>query len=150
MKFFALFALCFVAGRVLAGDEAALAAVRAADDERVAATIASDAARLEAIYSPDLYYAHSSGKVDNQAAHLAGLAKRTTAYEKFDYLTRDFRLVAPGLVLMTGRVVIRSTTPQGPVANDVNFLAAWRLEKGAWRFLAWQATKNPPPDSTKK
>jgi hypothetical protein len=51
---------------------------------------------------------------------------------------------------MTGRVVIRSTTPQGPVANDVNFLAAWRLEKGEWRFLAWQATKNPPPDSNKK
>lgn len=126
-----------------------LAAVRAADDERVAATIAADPARLAAFYSDELRYVHSSGKTDDKAAHLAGIAKRENAYEKFDYAIRDFRSIGPGVVLMTGRVVIHSRNAKGQTANDVNFLAVWREENGRWRFLAWQACKNPPAEPAK-
>ena len=145
-----LFALCLVPPGVRAENEAAVTAVRAADDARVAATIAADRARLEALYSDELYYAHSSGKVDDKAEHLAGLAKRSNAYEKFDYRTREFRIIGPGLVQMTGRVLIHSRNAKGPTRNDVNFLAVWREEQGQWRLLAWQACKNPLPDGTPK
>ena len=128
-----------------AADDALIAAVRAADDERVAATQAGDRARLAAIYSDELHYVHSSGKSDNKAEHVDGLVKRTSVYERFDYQTREFRPVAPGVMLMTGRVVIHSTNAKGKNQNDVNFLAVWRLERGQWRFLAWQAAKNLPP-----
>lgn len=128
-----------------AAEEAMFAAVRAADDERVAATVAGDRARLAAIYSGDLRYVHSNGKIDDKAEHVDGLAKRTTAYEKFDYQTREFRLAATGVMLMSGRVVIHSTNAKGKNLNDVNFLAVWRLEQGQWKFLAWQAAKNLPP-----
>lgn len=131
-------------------DDAIFSAVRAADDERTAATIAGDAARLAVVYSDDLRYVHSSGKVDDKAAHLAGIAGRANAYQQFDYQARDFRLVGPGVVMMSGRVVIHSTDAQGPHQNDVIFLAVWREEKGRWRFLAWQATRNPPPAPAKK
>jgi len=128
-----------------AGDP--LAAVRAADDERVAATIAADRTRLDAIYSPALHYAHSSGKVDDKAEHLKGVVTRDGAFEKFDYHTRDFVLAAPGVAIMTGRVVIHSHNSKGKSQNDVNFLAVWREENDRWRLLAWQASKNPsvPP-----
>jgi len=135
----------FAVAAGLAADESAIAAVRAADDERVAATQTGDRARLAAIYSDDLHYVHSSGKSDNKAEHVDGLVKRTTRYEKFDYQTREFRPAGPGVMLMTGRVVIHSTNAKGKNQNDVNFLAVWRLEHGQWKFLAWQAAKNLPP-----
>ena len=128
-----------------AADDGIVAAVRAADDERVAATIAGDRARLVAIYSDDLCYVHSSGKSDTKHEHADGLAKRTSLYERFDYQTREFRLAAPGVMLMSGRVVIHSTNAKGKNQNDVNFLAVWREEQGRWKLLAWQAAKNLPP-----
>ena len=128
-----------------AADDSVVAAVRAADDERVAATIAGDHARLSAVYSDDLRYVHSNGKIDNKAEHADGLAKRASVYERFDYQTRDFRLAGPGVMVMSGRVVIHSTNATGKNQNDVNFLAVWREEQGRWKLLAWQAAKNLPP-----
>jgi uncharacterized protein (TIGR02246 family) len=145
-----LAAACLAVVSVRAADDTLIAAVRAADDERVAATMAGDRARLEAIYADDLSYAHSSGKVDNKAVHVETIAKRTNAYEKFDYRVREFRLAGPGVVLMTGRVIIHSSGAKGKDQNDVNFLAVWREEQGRWRFLAWQACKNPPVEPAKK
>ena len=139
-----LLLLAIVVSSAHAADEAILAAVRAADNERVAATQAGDRARLEAIYSQDLHYAHSNGKIDTQASYIASLVGRTTVYEKYDYQTRDFRAAGPGIVLMTGRVLIQSTSAGGRQNNDLNFLAVWREEGGKWRFLAWQSCKNPP------
>lgn len=146
-RLFAVIGLLAVTVR--AADSALVAAVRAADDERVSATMAGDRARLAAIYSDDLHYAHSSGKIDNKAVHIETIAKRTNRYEKFDYVVRDFRLAGPGVMLMTGRVVIHSSGAKGRNENDVNFLAVWREEKGRWRFLAWQAGKNPPAGAAK-
>jgi len=145
-----LAAVSLFAAGLRAADDAIIAAVRAADDERVAATMAGDRARLEAIYSADLRYAHSSGKIDDKAVHVATIAKRTTHYEKFDYQSREFMVAEPGVVIMSGRVVIHSTSAKGRNENDVNFLAVWREEQGRWRFLAWQATKNPPAGPAKQ
>lgn len=137
--------VCVLAATAWAADDGLVAAVRAADDERVAATIAGNRDRLAAIYSDDLRYVHSSGKIDNKAEHADGLAKRTSVYERFDYQTREFRLAGPGVMLMSGRVVIHSTNAKGKNQNDVNYLAVWRLEHGQWKLLAWQAAKNLPP-----
>jgi len=128
-----------------AADDKLLAAVRAADDERVAATIAGDRARLDAIFSDELRYAHSSGHVDSKASYVDALASHRTVYETSDYKERNFLPAAPGLVLMTGRALIRVRNASGPSDLDLNFLAVWREENGKWRFLAWQSCKNPPP-----
>jgi Domain of unknown function (DUF4440) len=123
--------------------------VRAADDERVAATIAADPARLAAIFSEELRYAHSSGKVDTKASYTRSLVSHGTIYESFDYLERKFKAAGPGVVLMTGRVLIHSRNDGAPVVLDLNFLAVWREENGHWRFLAWQSSRNPPPQAGK-
>ena len=137
--------VCVLTVTASAAADGVVAAVRAADDERVAATIAGVHARLAAIFSDDLRYVHSSGKIDNKTEHADGLAKRASVYERFDYQTREFRLAAPGVMLMSGRVVIHSTNAKGKNQNDVNFLAVWREEQGRWKLLAWQAAKNLPP-----
>ncbi|MEI6358686.1 MAG: DUF4440 domain-containing protein [Verrucomicrobiota bacterium] len=101
--------------------------------------------RLDAIFADDLYYAHSSGKIDRKASYMKGLVARTSLYRSFDYKTRTFSVVAPGLALMTGRVLIGLGSAEKPTTNDVNFLAVYRQENGRWRFLSWQACKNLPP-----
>lgn len=130
-----------------AAEDPVLAAVRAADDERVAATKAGDRARLEAIFSPELHYAHSSGKIDTYASFVEALSKRTTVYERMTYQQRDFRVAAPGVVLMTGRVLADVANAKGKQTIDLTFLGVWRLENGRWRFLAWQSCKNPAPEA---
>ena len=122
-----------------------LAAVRAVDDERVAATVAADRVRLDRIYSDALRYAHANGKIDDKAQHIAALADKKTSHDRFDYHVREFRSAGPGVVLMSGRLLIHTTGAQGRQVNDVNFLAVWREESGRWRLLDWQAAKNPAP-----
>ena len=120
-----------------------IAAVRAADEERLAATVAADQARLEAVFSDDLRYAHSSGHVDTKASYIAALTGSKTSHDGFEYKERLFRPVGPGIVLMTGRVVSRTTSGTQKRTLDLNYLAVWREELGHWRFLAWQSCANP-------
>lgn len=136
-------AFAFVA--VHAAEDKAVAAARAADDERIAATKSGERARLDAIFSNDLHYAHSSGTIDTKASYMDALTSKRTVYESFDYKQRDFKVAAPGIIVMTGRVLIKAVSNGARADNDLNFLAVWREENGQWRFYAWQSCKNPPP-----
>jgi hypothetical protein len=124
-----------------AADDNVIAAVRAADDARVAALKRGDVKTLGAINSDALHYAHSSGKIDNKASYLKA---RAAGYGTFDYQRRDFAVVAPGVVVMTGRVLTQTVRNDPNSELDLNFLAVWRLEGGQWRFFAWQSCKNSP------
>lgn len=132
---------------VRAADDKLTAALRAADDERVAATKAADRARLDAIFSNDLHYGHSSALNETKAQYMASLVSKTTVYDSYEHVTREFKQVAPGLVLMTGRAKIKShsSTAPTPVDLDLSYLAVWREEGGKWKFLAWQSTRVPAP-----
>ena len=143
LRLLPLLALTLVSLR--AADDKLATALRAADDERIAATKSGDRARLDAIFSPDLYYGHSSAKVDNKASYMETLVTRTTVYDSYEYVSREFKQVGPGLAFKTGRAKIKSHTPTSTSDNDLNFLAVWREEAGKWRFLAWQSVKNVPP-----
>lgn len=145
---FILLLLVLAGASLHAAEDKILAAVRAADDERVAATQAADPGRLAAIFSDELHYAHSSGHVDDKASYTKALVSHNTVYAKYDYQERNFLQAAPGIVLMTGRVLIHSLSGGKPNDLDLNFLGVWREEHGAWRFLAWQSCKNPPPPPT--
>jgi hypothetical protein len=121
------------------------AALAAADDERLAATQAADRSRLEAIFSDELYYAHSSGKIDNKASLIKSLVSRVSVYESFNYKERKFTVIGPGLATMTGRVLVKVGPPGKPNELDLSILAIWREENGKWRFLAWQSCRMPAP-----
>ncbi|HTQ32127.1 MAG TPA: nuclear transport factor 2 family protein [Opitutaceae bacterium] len=138
--------LCFLALTALRAEtDPVLDAVRKADDERAAAIIAADPARLGAIFSDDLRYAHAVGKVDNKASYTETLVSGATKYFSIEYVRRDFKQVEPNIVLMTGRCHIKSADRgKEPSTSLFGFLAVYRLEDGAWRFLAWQSTKLAP------
>lgn len=139
-----LFLLVLLAGRLSAAEDAQIAAVRAADDERTAATITADPARLEALLDDQLHYAHSNGFIDTKASFIESLTSRRVIYAAIDYTQRDFIPVAPGVILMKGRVLLRASMGPQHSSLDLNFLAVWREEGGRWRFLAWQSSRNPP------
>lgn len=141
---FLIFA-CGLAHAAQPSPEAAIAAVTAADKERVAATIAGDRARLEAIFSADLRYAHSNGAVDTHASFVEALASKRTVYERMEYKERQFFVAAPGVVLMSGRVLATVKQGEQKRALDLNFLSVWREEQGKWRFLSWQSSRAPEP-----
>ena len=129
----------------LHADEPRLAALKAADDERVSVMKAPDRARLTAIFSDELRYAHSNGSVDNKASLVESLVTGKTAYEHFEYKDRTILPAAPGIALMSGRVLVKVRSGKQQLALDLNYLAVWREENGEWRFLSWQSSRNPVP-----
>ena len=126
-------------------EEAPLAAVKTADDARLAAMKSPDRDKLSAIFSDELRYAHSSGAVDTKTSFIEVLLKGTTKYQAVDYVERNFTFPAPGIALMTGSAKLKIGTEAGTIEPTLAFLAVWRLEKGQWRFLAWQSCKLTPP-----
>lgn len=123
-----------------------ISAITAADDERMAAIKAGDSARLNAILSDDLRYAHSNGAVDNKTAFVDSLVTGKTVYENFEYKDRTIFPAAPGIALMSGRVLVKVRVGEQKLSLDLNYLAVWREENGRWRFLSWQSSRNPVPD----
>jgi ketosteroid isomerase-like protein len=122
-------------------------AVRSADDARVAATVAGDPAALGAVFSDDLVYTHSSGTVNDKAAYTKAIVGGHPKYLSIAYEDRQFRAIAPGIVLMSGRCTLK-TLSKGQTADiPLSFLAVWRQESGAWRLLAWHSTHLTPEKS---
>jgi hypothetical protein len=121
-----------------------LAALESADDARVSAMKSGNREKLQAIFSDELHYAHSTGEVDSKSSFIDKLTSGKTKYALMDYEKREFTFPAPGVALMTGRVHIRAISGANTTDSVLSFLAAWRLEKGQWRFLAWQSCKLPP------
>jgi hypothetical protein len=122
-----------------------LSAWRAADDARIAAMVSADPAKLAAAFSDELLYVHSSGKPDTKASFMESLTSGRSKYNAVKYEQREFREVAPGLVLMNGRCRVTLGKAAPFTELHLSFLAAYRLEKGAWKFLAWQSCKMPEP-----
>ena len=147
LRLLAIFALAFSA--LHAADDPLTAKLRVADDERVAAIIAGDRAKLTALFADDLRYAHSNGVVDDKTSYIDVLVSGRTKYLLIDYTERNFTFPAPGVALMSGRARVQLSKADGKVDMVLSFLAAWREEKGQWRFLAWQSCKLPDAPATK-
>jgi ketosteroid isomerase-like protein len=135
--------LALTASAFCASPDPVTEAVRRADDERVSATVAADAGRLGQIFSDDLVYTHSSGAVNDKASYTAAIASGQTKYVSIIYESREFKVIAAGIVLMRGRCLIHSSNSGQAVENHLAYLAVWRQEHGAWRFVAWQSCHLP-------
>lgn len=140
------FALAFTLGTslVCAAEDPRLLSVLAADDARIAAMQKPSADALHALLSDELRYAHSNGLVDTKASLMDSLLQGKTRYLQMQYEERQFTFPAPEVALMSGRVKVHVQTPTTEITATLLFLGAWKLEKGAWRFLAWQSCKIPP------
>jgi hypothetical protein len=127
-----------------AADHPELARVTAANDARVAAMLAPTREKLEAVLSPDLRYTHSNGQIDSKATLIDSLLDGSAKYTKYHFHECSFTFPAPGIALMAGRFDVKAVVKGNAAESTISFLAVWRLEQGAWKFLAWQSCKIPP------
>jgi len=124
-------------------------ALTAADDARVAAMLKPNKAALDAVLSDDLRYAHSNGKVDTKASLTASLLGGDAKYLSYKYSERSFKFPAPDVAVMAGRLEVQAIVDGVSMTTGISYLAVWRLEKGQWKFFAWQSCKIPPATPSK-
>jgi hypothetical protein len=110
---------------------------------RIAAMVSKDLAALGALLADDLSYTHSSGATDTKARFLAliGEGEARHNYAGVDYSNTEV-IPMPGgsTVVVRGRAQIRL---EGIASYLVLFLNVWALRDGAWKMVAWQATRVP-------
>jgi Domain of unknown function (DUF4440) len=140
----ALFLALLVLTKLHAEDASIVAAIEAADDVRWNAMITANAAQLSACLSDQLHYAHSVQLVETKNEFITSLTTKRINYRSVEYKTRDFSVVAPGVVVMKGRALVK-VGKRTLVLVDINFLAVWRLENEHWRLYAWQSSRNEEP-----
>ena len=144
LSFLTLLASVAATSPRLRAADPAVEGARAADDARVAAITSGDAAKMSAVFSDDFVYIHSTGKVNHKADFISSITSGGLKYVSLDYEARNFRVVAPGLVLVHGRCRVHAISGGKDENNYLSFLMAYRNENGVWRFLGWQSCKLTP------
>jgi hypothetical protein len=141
--------LAFLCSSLCAAEDPKVTALTAVDDVRVAAMLKPSKATLDTVLSDDLRYAHSNGKVDTKASLTASLLGGDAKYVSYKYTERTFRFPAPDVATMAGRLEVQAIVDGVSMTTGISYLAVWRLEKGQWKFLAWQSCKIPPATPAK-
>jgi ketosteroid isomerase-like protein len=121
-------------------DHALEAKILGLETKRIAAMVSKDLATLDALLADDLTYTHSGGTTDTKASFIA-LIKERGRYQGVDYSnTQVVPFPGGNAVAVRGRAQIRL---EGVASYTVLFLDVWALRDGAWKMVAWQATRVP-------
>jgi hypothetical protein len=126
-----------------AGDKNLASTILDLEGRRIAAMVNKDLTTLDSLLANDLSYTHSGGATDTKASFLASIRDRK---EKYNYLGVDYSntdvIPIPGgnAVIVRGRAEIRL---ESIASYPVLFLNVWALRDGAWKMVAWQATRIP-------
>lgn len=125
--------------------EDAVAAVLAAEAARGEALRRNDAPALARLLSDDLRYIHSTGRVERKADTVGSLAEGKSAYQRFDVSALQSQQVAPGVVVLTGRIDQRKLVRGSWADAILLFHAVWRNESGTWRLVSLQTVAPAVP-----
>ena len=107
------------------------------EKQRIAAMVKKDVATLDALLADDMSYTHSGGTTDTKATFIK-LIKERGRYLGVDYSNTQVITSGANAVIVRGIAQIRlENTPAYPVI----FVDAWVLRNGAWKMVAWQATR---------
>lgn len=124
------------------GTAADKTAVAAAVEALRAAMIAGDGKALAALTWDQLVYVHSNGRTEDKTAYVKSLDGRT-AFKAL--LLGDQTIDIAG-----DNAIVRHTfdcinnLPEGKTATaHIRILQVWKLDQGAWKLLARQATPLP-------
>ena len=116
----------------------------AAEEARGAALRIADTAALSALLSDDLRYIHSTGRLESKADILAALTEKRVAYERYVVSEIHAAPVAPGVVVLNGRIDQRKLT-RGQWGDALLFFhSVWREEAGHWRLVSMHTAVVPP------
>src|SRR4051812_15510830 len=122
-----LFLALFLAPVVFAAtDETAVAAVIAAEKARGAALVAADLTQLARLLADDLRYTHSNNKLETKEVFI-GTFRNGLGYERFETFDLHGHVIAPDVVVLTGRIDQRKGMNGVYRGNDpkLMFQAVW-------------------------
>lgn len=104
------------------------------------AMIDADSVQLYALTYPNLKYAHSTGKVQNQQEFVEGITSGRSDFVTIDLSDQTVDIVGNTACV---RHILDAKTNDSNVAGHVRLaiLLVWVKEKGKWRLLARQAVK---------
>ena len=114
-------------------------AVLEADARRRAAMISADAHTLSSLLSEDLIWTHSSGKTDDKATFVQGIASGTVQYLALD--TADVTVSQhDDLFICHGTLDGRASRDGVEKTLRSRFLSVWKRRNERFELLAWQST----------
>jgi len=114
-------------------------AVLEADARRRAAIISGDVEVLTALLSDRMIWTHSSGKVDDKASFLEGLASGSVKYIRLD--VEDVTVLQQLDVFILHGTLLGLASRAGVEKSLRNrFLSVWQQHKDGFQMLAWQST----------
>ena len=114
------------------------------EKQRIAAMVKKDIPTLDALLADDMSYTHSGGTTDTKASFIK-LIKERGRYLGVDYSNTQVIASGANAVIVRGIAQIRlENTPAYPVI----FVDVWVLRNGAWKMVAWQATRVQSERST--
>jgi len=113
--------------------------ILALETRRIGAMVRKEIETLDALLGDDLSYTHSDGTTDTKASFLARIKNRGD-YLGVDYLDTQVIPLTGTTAIVRGRAQIRL---EGTPGYPVLFLDVWTLRDGAWKMVAWQATRIP-------
>ncbi len=113
--------------------------ILALETQRIAAMVKKDLRTLEALLADDLSYTHSGGSTDTKSSFIT-LIKERGRYLGVDYSNTQVIPLSGNTVVVRGRAEIRL---EGTSSYPVLFVDVWARRDGAWKMVAWQATRIP-------
>jgi hypothetical protein len=124
-------------GRSASADTSLQQKILTLEAKRIGAMVSKDIATLDALLGDDLSYTHSGGTTDTKASFMT-LIRERGRYLGIDYSGTQVIPLSGNTVVVRGRALIRlESTP----SYTVLFLDVWALRDGAWKMVAWQATR---------
>jgi hypothetical protein len=113
--------------------------ILALETQRITAMVRQDTGALGALLADDLSYTHSAGNTDSKASFLE-LIENGVRYLGVDYSDVQVVPLDGDTAVVRGEAKIRL---QDIPEYFVVFLDVWTRREGAWKMIAWQATRIP-------
>jgi len=108
---------------------------------RFDAMIDADIGTLDKLLASDLFYGHTTGKIETKAQFLASIEAK-----KVDYLSLNAKEVSINFyrrtAIVSGLVDAKLLVGERLVESTIRFLEVYQKFDDTWQLVAWQAVRN--------
>jgi hypothetical protein len=113
------------------------------EQKRAALMVSGDADGLEALFSDDLYYAHSSGLLDDKRRYIEQFRAGGFVYHKIDSTLATVVPLGDAAFQASGVVRIEARVNGTERRMRSIYFVVWRREGTQWRLTGHQTTLQP-------
>ncbi|MFJ9210271.1 nuclear transport factor 2 family protein [Streptomyces sp. NPDC102264] len=107
---------------------------------RATLLVSGDADALAGLLSEELYYAHSTGRLDDKKSFVEKFRNGTFVFRSVDTRVESARELGEYAFQAGGVLTLRVLVDGVPRRIVAGYLVVWRQEAGVWRLIGHQAT----------